>query len=131
MRKMPSKVFPDIPFGADDSCRSRVACPTLNITKRDCGRSIQLAKSGFPTSQGKCISHTHTHSESLKKFAQQKSTRTRRCAQELSPENKLKGEVREGGRARGREMDEGKSEIGGVRRKGGTGLASCIQDLLA
>lgn len=105
MRKMPSKVFPDIPFGADDSCRSRVACPTLNITKRDCGRSVQLAKSGFPTSQGKCISHTHTHSESRKKkkIAQQKSTRTRRCAQELGPENKPKGEVKEGGR--GRERD--------------------------
>lgn len=25
-------VSPDIPFGADDSCSSRVACPRLNIT---------------------------------------------------------------------------------------------------
>lgn len=104
MRKMPSKVFPDIPFGADDSCRSRVACPTLNITKRDCGRSIQLAKSGFPTSQGKCISHTHTHSESLKKICtaekyKNKTLRTRARSQEQT-----KGRS-EGGRERERERD--------------------------
>lgn len=94
MRKMPSKVFPDIPFGADDSCRSRVACPTLNITKRD--RSVQLAKSGFPTSQGKCISHTHIHSESRKKI----------CTAEKYKNKTLRT------RAQSREQTTGKSEGG-------------------
>lgn len=102
--KMPSKVFPDIPFGADDSCRSRVACPTLNITKRDCGRSVQLAKSGFPTSQGKCTSHTHAHSESQKKKI---------CTAEKCKNKTLRT------RAQSREQTRGRSEGGRERERDG------------
>ena len=81
-------VSPDIPFGADDSCSGRVACPRLNITQRACSRSRQQAELGFSTPHGECICHNPTHSERLESCTARESTRTRSFTLGLCPQNK-------------------------------------------
>lgn len=78
--------------------------PALNITKRDCGRTIRRAKVGFPTSLGEFISHTHTQSGT--KF-KNKKLRTGAPDQE---------QIKDGSK-RGREMDGGKIRRRGKRRE--------------
>lgn len=67
-------VSPDIPFGTDDSCSSRLACPGVNlyITLRARSRSRQQARSGFSTLHRHCICHKRTHSERLESCTAQK-----------------------------------------------------------